>query len=414
MKTAILVLVLASFMTNSATSRTLPVGQKMQFSSIKKAVSAAVANDTIIVYPGTYKEGNIVIEKSITILGKGYPIIDGEGKFEILTIHANNATVQGIKFINTGIASISDIAAIKVLDSKRIQIIDNQLQDTFFGIYLANTTDSKIEKNRIESTVENEFRKANGIHLWKCQNIAIDSNYIKGHRDGIYFEFVTNSIITRNHSRDNLRYGLHFMFSHSDEYRNNTFAENGAGVAVMYSKNVTMIDNSFLHNWGSAAYGLLLKDIRDSKVMKNIFEENSVGIFMEGSSRITFEENLFQRNGYAVRLQASCDDNNFHINNFEGNTFDIVTNGSLVLNKIDGNYWDKYEGYDLNHDQIGDVCYRPISLYGTIIEQTPTAVLLWRSFLVSLIDKAEKAIPAITPENLFDATPLMKPYDIVR
>ncbi|MDZ7646295.1 MAG: hypothetical protein U5K54_03410 [Cytophagales bacterium] len=98
-------------------------------------------------------------------------------------------------------------------------------------------------------------------------------------------------------------------------------------------------------------------------------------------------------------------------NNFQQNTFDLVTNGSLVLNKIESNYWDRYEGYDLNRDQIGDVPYRPISMYGMIVERMPTAVLLWRSFLVFLLDRAEKAIPVITPENLVDNLPAMKPYD---
>lgn len=40
------------------------------------------------------------------------------------------------------------------------------------------------------------------------------------------------------------------MFSHQDIYTNNTFSENGAGVAVMYSRQVTMIRNHFLDNWG--------------------------------------------------------------------------------------------------------------------------------------------------------------------
>jgi nitrous oxidase accessory protein len=166
------------------------------------------------------------------------------------------------------------------------------------------------------------------------------------------------------------------------------------------------------HNWGSASYGLLLKDIRDSFVSGNIFNENSVGIFMEGSSRIEFKENSFSRNGYAVKLQASCDDNVFTRNNFYANTFDVATNGSLVLNKVNGNYWDRYEGYDLNKDRIGDVPYHPVSMYSMIVEQMPSAVLLWRSFLVLLMDKVEKAIPAMTPENLKDESPSMKPYDI--
>jgi nitrous oxidase accessory protein len=203
------------------------------------------------------------------------------------------------------------------------------------------------------------------------------------------------------------------MFSHDDEYRNNKFVDNGAGVAVMYTKGVKMIDNVFQHNWGSAAYGLLLKDIRDSYVSGNQFVENSVGIAMEGSSRIEFKENVFSSNGYAVRLQASCDNNMFERNNFIGNTFDMVTNGTLVLNTIKSNYWDKYEGYDLDGNAIGDVPYRPVSMYGVIIERMPTAVLLWRSFLVFLLDRVEKAIPAITPENLKDDSPSMKPYDLV-
>ncbi|MBA4055851.1 MAG: nitrous oxide reductase family maturation protein NosD, partial [Marivirga sp.] len=332
----------------------------------------------------------------------------------IFTIHANNVMITGLKFINTGVASINDLAAIKVLNSKGIRIINNEFENTFFGIYFANSSRSLVEGNKLRANAEAEHQIGNGIHMWKCHDITISNNNIKGHRDGIYFEFVTNSLITNNYSEGNLRYGLHFMFSHDDEYRNNTFINNGAGVAVMYTKGVTMIGNVFEHNWGSSSYGLLLKDIRDSFVKGNRFTANSIGIYMEGSSRIEFKENTFARNGYAVRLQASCDDNVFERNNFKANTFDLVTNGTLVLNNINSNYWDKYEGYDLDKDAVGDIPFRPVSMYGVIVERMPTAVLLWRSFLVFLMDRAEKAMPAMTPENLKDDRPSMKPYDIIQ
>src|SRR5690606_24067095 len=119
----------------------------------------------------------------------------------------------------------------------------------------------------------------------------------------------------------------------------------------------------------------------------------------------------FTANGYAIKLQASCDDNVFSRNNFTRNTFDITTNGSLVLNEISNNYWDRYQGYDLNKDNIGDVPYRPVSMYAMVVERMPTAVLLWRSFLVFLLDRAESAIPVLTPEHLKDDSPQMKPYD---
>ncbi len=395
-----------------ASARALRVGANASIQRIKDAVTLAQPGDTIFVASGTYREGNILIQKKLFIIGLDYPVLDGEDKFEIFTIHAPGGLVKGFHFQNTGIASINDLAAIKVLDSHGIAIRNNWFTNTFFGIYLSNSTGAMIENNELQSDADAEHQIANGIHLWKCDDIVIRNNRIKGHRDGIYFEFVTNSVIEKNHSEANLRYGLHFMFSHNDEYRENTFLNNGAGVAVMYTQGVKMIRNTFSHNWGSSAYGLLLKDIRDSFVTDNLFIANSVGIFMEGSSRNEMKNNRFIQNGYAIKLQASCDDNTFRENNFQQNTFDVVTNGHTVLNTIERNYWDRYEGYDLNRDQVGDVPYRPISVYGMIVERVPTAILLWRSFLVFLLDKAEKAMPAITPENLKDNFPSMQPYDL--
>jgi nitrous oxidase accessory protein len=391
--------------------KTIRVGPAESVTQIKQAITMAQSGDTILVRAGIYREGNIILQKSIVLIGEGYPVLDGENEYETLTIHTQNAVIKGLKFINTGTGSIEDKAAIKILDSKNLHILNNQFENTFFGIYLANSSHIWIENNELKSDAEAEHQIGNGIHLWKCEHITINENRVKGHRDGIYFEFVTNSLITNNYSEGNMRYGLHFMFSHNDEYRNNTFINNGAGVAVMYTKGVKMINNHFIHNWGSSSYGLLLKDISDSYVHGNEFLENSVGIHVEGGSRIEFSENEFTRNGYAFKLQASCDDNVIERNNFQQNTFDLVTNGSLVLNKIESNYWDRYEGYDLNRDQVGDVPYRPISIYGMIVERMPTAVLLWRSFLVFLLDRAEKAIPVITPENLKDNLPSMKAYD---
>jgi nitrous oxidase accessory protein len=169
-----------------------------------------------------------------------------------------------------------------------------------------------------------------------------------------------------------------------------------------------MFNNFFRDNWGDAAYGLLLKEISDSYIEGNFFEKNTSGIYMEGASRILLERNTFKNNGWGLKIQASCMDNTVTRNDFIGNTFDVGTNGSLVLNTFNFNYWDKYEGYDLNKDQIGDVPYRPVSLYSMIVEKNPPAMMLFRSFITSLMDKTEKILPSITPENLIDEHPMMK------
>ncbi|HEY3430397.1 MAG TPA: nitrous oxide reductase family maturation protein NosD, partial [Cyclobacteriaceae bacterium] len=99
---------------------TIPVGAKQAVKSITQGIAKAQGGDTLIIHSGTYREGNIILEKSLTIIGKDLPVLDGENKYEILTIHANNVTISGLKFINVGVASINDLAAIKVLESHRV------------------------------------------------------------------------------------------------------------------------------------------------------------------------------------------------------------------------------------------------------------------------------------------------------
>ena len=141
-------------------------------------------------------------------------------------------------------------------------------------------------------------------------------NTISGHRDGIYFEFVTNSKIENNNSFNNVRYGLHFMFSNYNMYIANIFRDNGAGVAVMFSNHITMHRNIFSENWGNAAYGILMKEISDGEVEGNSFSRNTVGIYLEGSNRIMMRHNHFDDNGWAIKMQASCNDNLVEENNF--------------------------------------------------------------------------------------------------
>lgn len=380
--------------------------------SVKQAITLAAAGDTILVKPGIYREGNIMVDKPLVFIGEGKPVLDGEKKYEIFTIRANDVTVSGFRIINAGVSSVNDLAGIGAIDTDGLVIRDNEFAETFFGVHVSNSRNSLIENNRLSVSDRNEFETGNGIHLWQSTRATIRNNYVTGHRDGIYFEFVTASRIEDNTCARNQRYGLHFMFSHDDEYHRNVFRENGAGVAVMYTRNVTMTHNLFEKNWGNSVYGLLLKDISDSKVNNNRFIQNTIAIYMEGTSRTEFTGNTFSSNGWGVRLQASCDGNTFTGNNFKSNTFDFATNGTLVLNAINGNYWDKYQGYDLNKDGIGDVPYRPVNMYTMVVERIPTAVLLWRSFLVFLLDRAEKVFPAVTPENLKDEYPNLRPHDL--
>ena len=58
-----------------------------------------------------------------------------------------------------------------------------------------------------------------------------------------------------------------------------------------------------------------------------------------------------------------------------------------------GNYWDGYEGYDLDHDGIGDVPFRPVRLFSVLVDQNEPLLILLRSLLLDLLEVAERVVP---------------------
>jgi nitrous oxidase accessory protein len=385
----------------------LHVGAGQTFTTINAAIFAANTGDTITVHAGIYQEKNLRVDKSVTLVGIDRPILDGVGEFEVITISAPDVKMSGFEIRNGGSSNLEDLAGIRISGVTGVTLEGNIVRDCSYGILLANAHDCRILGNELRGRLGKEQDSGNGIHVWSGGRVTVLGNTISSHRDGIYLEFATDSVIEDNQVADNLRYGLHFMFSHGNSYHRNSFIRNGAGVAVMYSRKVEMTGNYFGFNWGAAAYGLLLKDMTDGRVADNTFEHNTAGISMHGSDRMTIEHNQFDGNGWAIQIQSSCSDNDFKNNNFAGNSFDVAADSGLSDNRFSGNYWDKYEGYDLNRDGTGDVPFRPVSLYATVVGRVPASVLLLRSPIVHLLDQAEKAFPSITPERVFDERPAM-------
>ncbi|MGA2297939.1 MAG: nitrous oxide reductase family maturation protein NosD, partial [FCB group bacterium] len=348
--------------------------------AIKQTVQQSLPGDTIILKKAVYYETGIIIDKPLTIIGQDFPVIDANFKGEdIIIISSEGVNLLGFVFKNVPVSYVADNAAVKLKAVGNCKIENLRVINSFFGIYLANSHNCIISNNEIIGTGNKETASGNGIHLWHCRKIEILNNKVSSHRDGIYFEFVTSGLIKGNTSEKNVRYGLHFMFSDSCKYRSNIFMNNGAGVAVMYTHYVEMTNNQFIHNWGSSSYGLLLKDIAKSIIKYNNFHGNTVGIYAEGSDNIEIEHNNFVYNGWAVRVMGNCRDNIFTKNNFIGNTFDVATNSSFSYNTFKNNYWSKYRGYDLNKDGIGDVPYRPVTLFSLLVQKYDMTVILIHS-----------------------------------
>ncbi len=378
-------------------------------SNLKIAIANASSGDRIFLNKALYNEGEIVIDKSISIIGINFPIITGNNKTQVIVIKASNVFISGVEIINTGVSYIQDLAGVKLDKVQNCKIENCRFKNCLFGIYLSKSSNCKLINNELIGSGGRESLNGNGIHNWYCNNIEIMNNTITTHRDGLYFEFSSNCIINNNNSFNNLRYGLHFMFSHNNHFESNIFRKNGSGIAVMYSHKVEMIKNTFEDNWGSASYGLLLKDISESIVINNIISNNTIGIYLEGGGRNRIESNKILKNGWAIKLMVSSETNIICNNLFSSNSFDISTNGNYNTSSFYNNFWDKYTGYDLNKDGLGDVPYHPVSLFSVVVEKNPSFLLLLNSFFINLLDLAEHLLPSITPDSFVDKQPLLKP-----
>ncbi|WP_019039107.1 nitrous oxide reductase family maturation protein NosD [Psychroflexus tropicus] len=379
------------------------------FKSVQEAVNHAQPGDSIFIKKGVYKEHDIFIDKkSLHLYGEEGTIIDTDNKGYGFKIEATNFSLENLTVVNTKVSYTTDYAAIYLFKCYDFKLRKITLKNAFFGFLIEKSKNGLVEGNTISGSGSTEANSGNAIHLWDSKDMVVKNNQVFKMRDGIYIEFGNNNVFENNRSYDNRRYGLHFMFSNDNRYSHNTFTNNSAGVAVMFSKRIIMNNNIFEKNWGTASYGLLLKEINDGEITHNTFRNNTIGITADGSTRMTYYENDFIDNGYAVKFVGGSYRNKFHKNNFLYNNFDLSYSGGLNDNSFDNNYWSDYTGYDLDRDGYGDVPYRPVKLFSYLVNETPESIILLRSLFIDIINFSEKVTPVFTPENLIDQQPLMR------
>ena len=377
------------------------------YATVDAAVRAARPGDTIVVRAGTYPTRDVVLDRRVRVVGEGWPVLDAGGEHQVFLITADGVEVSGLVFRNVSTSFVSDRAAVRADGVADCAVHANRFERTFFGVYLARTRGCRVSDNVFQGRNASESTSGNAIHLWNTEGSVVEGNEVTGHRDGIYLEFARHAQVRGNRSHDNFRYGLHFMFSDSCAYERNRFVRNGAGVAVMYTKTVVMTDNQFLENWGPTAYGLLLKEINDSRVEGNEFRGNTVALHLEGSNRVLVRGNGFVGNGWAVRLLGNSEHDRLERNRFSANSFDFTTNTASTTATLDANTWDRYRGYDLDRDGFGDVPFRPMRLFAVLVQDNEPALILLRSPFVDLLDLAEQVLPVLTPAGLVDHRPVV-------
>lgn len=398
------------------------VGVMGEYGTIGEAIGHAGKGDTILVSKGVYHE-QVQIDKPLVLLGLDWPVIDGEARDgDVVTVKADSVTVRGFIIQRSGSRIFYNDSGLKLLGVCGARIEGNHFLDTNYGVYVQRACDNLVRRNSFYGRAERKTEETtgDGIHLWNSPRNRIEANDIQQHRDGIYIEFSPQTMVLRNHVSHVIRYGLHYMYSNDNLYEENIFEESRTGSALMYSKHITLRRNVFQRNRGSRAFGILFKDCNDSLMEENILRENTTGIFMDGSNRNLIRRNLIEGNGWALDLFTSCDQNIFVENSFLWNDYDLLldtrrtTNrffGVTVAGDTVGNFWNGYQGYDLNGDGMGDVPYRPLKFFSYLSKRYPDLRVLMGGPAAQALQWAERAFPILSAEGVEDRFPLMRPRE---
>lgn len=387
------------------------------YTTIPSALEAANEGDRIEVHGGVY-DGPLIIDKSISLFGIDWPVIDGNSNDTVVRVTAPDTVLNGFVIRNSGESLDEENSGIAG-EAPNLVIENNRLEGTLFGIYLREAEDSIIRGNIIKSKDLDLARRGDPIRVWYSNSVTIEENVVEKGRDVVLW--YSEHLAVRDNTITNGRYGLHFMYCDDATITDNLLAYNSVGTFMMYSRRLQLIHNTIAYNHGPSGFGIGLKDMDDAMVKDNLFLANRVGAHLDNSPREvdsvgTFEGNIFAYNDVGINLMPSVRHNQFSSNSFIENQEQVDIGGGgmtrdnqWTVAKI-GNFWSDYAGYDRAGDGFGDEEYKADRLFENLTSRFPILRLFIFSPSSQAVDFAAKAVPFVRPQpKLTDSQPLMAP-----
>lgn len=383
----------------------LPFKIEASTDDLQSLVDEADAGD-VITFTGEY-EGDIFIDKPVTIDGEGEGKITGSYESTPLIVEADDVTVKNMEIKGSTRSRNTEQEGSCVRNRGDDNIYESLvLSECFHGIYLNSGDGTIVENNDIQGYPDgSRGEKGYGLYVKKANENQILDNYIHTFRDGIYFEYSHDNLIEGNRVTDT-RYGLHYMYSNFNEFYDNDFVANVGGAAIMQSDNILLSNNTFSYNQGTQAFGLIVQTSRNIEIIDNEFLLNQRGLYIEGSTLTEIENNTFFNNEIGVELWSSSTEQYFYDNDFISNNVQVTMVGNIdqhyfSKNEV-GNYWGE-PLLDLNQNSIGDDPYVYSSSIGNLIEQNELSYLFIKSPAMAIQDNASRLFGmfdnAITDEH---------------
>ncbi|MCF6201532.1 MAG: nitrous oxide reductase family maturation protein NosD [Hydrogenimonas sp.] len=385
--------------------------------NIQEIIDSAEPGSMIELPAGSFT-GPIVIKKPIVLKGTGAKtVIDGNGSSKIITILSSDVIIKDLTIRNGGKQRYSLDSAIFIGNASRVRIERCKIEDTLFGIILSLSDSCAILENNISSYEEKVAdNRGDAIRLWRSDGNIIEGNRIEKSRD-ISLMRSDHNIIDSNIMKDS-RYGIYLENCKDVNIENNEIVSNYVGIISAMSADVEIENNLILKTHLSTGVGVVIRGGGVHMVRKNTIMRHAQAFYIDSSpaergTKRYIEYNRISLNNEAFHFHAIIKNNTIRYNNIFDNLSDAVKNirhTKSYDNNISFNYWDRYEGFDMDGDGVGDTPYSVLVYADKLWHYDHHMKFFYATPVLSLIDFIERLAPFSEPLLLMqDEKPKIAP-----
>lgn len=382
----------------------------IQGEPLQRLVDAAPAGAVLRLAPGRHA-GPVRITRPLALTGEPGAVVVGSGNGSVIVVEAPGVRIENLEITGSGIdVPAMDSAILLRQTAEHALVSSNRLHGNLFGVYIHGAAGSRVENNIIIGRDDLRLAEAgDGVSIWNAPGAAVVNNTISQGRDGIFVKISRANVFERNRF-SNLRFAIHYMWTHDSRIVGNRSRDNHVAWAIMYSDRLEIRNNI---SEGDRDHGLMLNSANYSRVEANIVRGGGEKCtFVYNANRNTLRDNWFEGCPIGIHLTAGSEGNVMSGNAFVNNRMQVKYVGTRYVDwshEGRGNYWSDNPAFDLDGDGIADRPYRPNDVMDVLLWKLPTAKALVSSPAVQLVRWAQARFPALYPGGVIDSAPLMQP-----
>lgn len=332
-------------------------GQSADFTSIQAAINHASPGDTILIFPGIYKENIDVYVTNLTLISEspnnGDTIVKAASSLDdVFYITANGVTIQGLNIMGP---VNSPNAGIHLNGVKYCNIENNQLSNAYSDTILNPFGGSdSLTLNNSNSDV------GLGIRLDSSSSNTIGNNTAFGNSISIFLRNSTRNTLINN-SASGSNYGIWVDSSSNNTLNGNNLSNNKIGAYLKISSGNVLNNNMVSDNTGS---GINLWDSAENILSNSTASKNNISIVLHNSSGNLLNNNTISDNDYGLWLYSSSNNNQLNSNIASNNRVSIyvkassgnILTGNIALNSTGSgiNVWDSIGNILINNAALNN------------------------------------------------------------